>query len=68
MDFVQFNMKSRKVGAVIMCRLDECELPYTLYCPNCTSFLLKVLTPARGTARMNCAECGKPIQVTFAGK
>lgn len=39
-----------------------------ILCPNCNEFLLEVLTPARGTARMTCAECGKDIQITFAGK
>ncbi len=68
MEFVQFNCKRRNVDAIMMYRLDKCDLPYVILCPNCKEFLLEVLTPAHGTARMTCAECGKDIQITFAGK
>ena len=68
MEFVQFDCKTAKTGAILMYWLDNQELPYTVYCPSCKEFLITVLSRARGTFRMNCAECDKLVQITFAGK
>ena len=34
MEFVQFDCKTAKTGAILMYWLDDHELPYTIYCPN----------------------------------
>lgn len=67
MDYIKVELNTKSAEAHLLYWINPESLPHTIYCPHCREFLMKILEPARGTLRMNCAECGKEVYLTFAG-